>query len=86
MINQIGNPLWLEAFRTTEYVQSVPVRTIYDEEKFVVSGMPNAIPVNIVGSQSEVRSEMNRIESLYGSLPLAYNKPGEYKRLRFLSV
>ena len=29
-INQIGNTLWLEAFRTTEYVQSVPIRTLYD--------------------------------------------------------
>ncbi len=77
-VNQAGNPIWLDFFKTTEYIQSVPITVEYNKEEFVVSGIPSAIPVTITGSENDVRSEMNKIDALFGTIAINHKTPGEY--------
>ncbi|MBL0701775.1 MAG: hypothetical protein JJV90_01500 [Spiroplasma sp.] len=77
-VNQAGNPIWLDVFKTTEYIQSVPITVEYDKEEFVVSGIPSAIPVTITGSENDVRSEMNKVGALFGTITINHKTPGEY--------
>jgi YbbR domain-containing protein len=78
-INQIGNPIWNDIFKSTEYIQSVPIQLEYDEDKYVVTGVPDAIPVTITGTENNVASEKRRQESLVGVLSLESRTAGEYE-------
>lgn len=77
-VNQIGNPLWANVFSTTDYIDDVPLEINYDEDKYVVTGAPSSIAVNVKGSQNDVNAQIQNSESLVGTLSLNYKSPGDY--------
>lgn len=78
IVNQVGNPIWENLFTVKEYVVGVEVTTIYDDSKYVVSGVPSVIDVSITGSENNVGAVLKNVDSLSGTLDLSSYKPGTY--------
>ncbi len=77
-INQVGSPLWKNYFVKTGYIEGVPLTVQYDTDKYVISGIPQTVNVNITGSENNVQSVLNTEENLLASLQLNYKGTGNY--------
>lgn len=77
-INQVGSPIWKNYFVKTGYIEGVPITVEYDSSKYVISGVPQTINVNISGSENNVQSVLNTKENLLGNLQLNYKGTGKY--------
>ncbi len=77
-INQVGNPIWMNYFVATGYIEAVPLTVKYDTSKYVVSGVPQTVNVNINGTENNVQSVLKSKENLMATLPLNYKGSGTY--------
>ncbi len=77
-VNQIGNPIWKNYFGDTEYIEGVPLTVKYDTDKYVISGVPQSININVSGSENNVQSTLNSKDNLVATLPLSYKSSGSY--------
>ncbi len=77
-INQVGSPLWKNYFVKTGYIEGVPLTVQYDTDKYVISGIPQTVNVNITGSENNVQSVLNTEENLLATLQLNYKGTGNY--------
>lgn len=77
-INQVGNPIWMNYFVATGYIEAVPLTVKYDTNKYVVSGVPQTINVNINGTENNVQSVLKSKENLMATLSLNYKGSGTY--------
>ncbi len=77
-INQVGNPLWKNYFVKSDYIEGVPLSVEYDTSKYVISGIPQTVNVNITGSENNVQSVMKTKDNLLATLELNYKGAGNY--------
>lgn len=77
-INQVGSPIWKNYFVKTGYIEGVPISVNYDQDKYVITGIPETVNVNINGSENNVQAVLNTQDNLIGNLQLNYKGTGNY--------
>ncbi len=77
-ISQVGNPIWTNYFVANGYIEAVPLTVKYDTSKYVVSGVPQTINVNINGTENNVQSLLKSKDNLMATLSLNYKGAGTY--------
>ena len=61
-----------------EFVESVPVELLYDEEEYYVSGVPQEVTVELSGSSSNVK-RLQATRNFEVTLDLRNREPGEHE-------
>ncbi len=77
-VTGVGSPFWNDIFRTTDYIEAIPLNVIYNEEDIVVSGFPNSISVNVSGSENDVAATLKQQQNLVATINFNYSTPREY--------
>jgi len=62
----------------TEFIESVPVEVLYDEESYYVSGVPQEVTVELGGANSNVK-RLQATRNFEVVLDLRNREPGEYE-------
>lgn len=75
----LNSNIFNDIFKTTEYIDAVPLTVEYDEDNYIVKGVPETIAVQVSGSEASVQSAMQSKDNLTAKLIITTDSEGTKK-------
>ncbi|MFV0246954.1 MAG: YbbR-like domain-containing protein [Mycoplasmatales bacterium] len=75
-INGFGG-IFTKYFLTTTYISGVPLSVEYDDDQYIINGLPEEITVSVSGGQSSVNAAKKQANLLTANLKVGINSEGK---------